>query len=72
MKKKPSKKIQTLQERAVAYINDEKAALERHGLSKLIVVTFPNKQKPPFLGFIALKLLKWSGGVADIQISEKQ
>lgn len=59
-----------LREKVEAYILDEQKLLEKHGLAKRLVISFPyhrNPNKVPLRGRIAQILLTWSRGVLDTQ-----
>lgn len=71
--KRKSKKLEpNFRERVSYYIDDEKKLLEKYGLLKHIVVLFPQHRKPPLLGKLAVKLLRWSGGAVDAQFIDKE
>ena len=55
-------------ERVDAYIADEKKLLEKYGIKKRIVVTFPRHlRKPPLLGKLAVRLLRTTRAKIDAQ-----
>ena len=57
----------TLAERATVFMQEEAKLLEKHGLARRAIVTFPKHAKVPFLGHVGVALLKWSGGVLDTE-----
>lgn len=64
-----------LQEKVVEYLQAEEKLLEKHGLAKRLVISFPysrNPEKIPLTGKIAQKLLTWSRAVLDTQFGVRQ
>lgn len=69
-KRKAPKKTypeEILNERAVKFLEGECKLLQKLGIDKRIIVTFPTHRRVPLLGRLALVLLKWSRGVLDLQ-----
>lgn len=71
MPTKKTKKDNTLSlnEKVEAFSKDEAKILKKHKLAKRQVVVFPHSTngKVPFMGRLAMKLLKLSKGVITIQ-----
>lgn len=71
MKNKVNKEKQSphevLRERADSFLREEAKLLQKYGLNKRIVVTFPRRKDVPFLGRVAVRLLKWSKAVIDTE-----
>jgi hypothetical protein len=60
-----------LREKVESYMIAEEKLLEKHGLAKRLIVTFPyHRVRVPLKGRIALRLLKWSRAVLDTQYGE--
>jgi len=58
---------EVLRSRASDFMTDEAKLLQKYGLNKRIVVTFPSKKRVPLTGLLAVKLLKWSRAVIDTE-----
>lgn len=71
-KKKSKMTPSELRDRALGYLKDENKLQEKYGILKKVVVVFPRKKKAPFLGSVAIWLLKVSGGVIDLHFIERQ
>jgi hypothetical protein len=67
MARKTANKQKPFQETLKEIIESENATYEKVGITRLFVVTFPNRQKPPLLGRLAVKLLEKSGGIIQMQ-----
>lgn len=64
-KRKSKSPQDILTEKATAFMVDEQKLLKKYGLARQIVVTFPKRESVPLMGKVAVKLLKWSGGVIE-------
>lgn len=71
MARKTTTKQKPFEETLRGIIESENAAYDKAGITRGFVVTFPNRQKPPFLGRIAVKLLKKAGGIIQMQYLER-
>jgi hypothetical protein len=67
MARKTTKQQKSFEEILKEMIETENALYKEIGITRLFVVTFPNRQKPPLLGRIAVKLLEISRGSIQIQ-----
>lgn len=66
-KTKPASLHETLQLKATAYMEDEQKLLQKHGLNRRIIVTFPHRKTVPLMGKFAVWLLKKSKAVIDTE-----
>lgn len=60
-----------LQEVLAGILEAEKKAYDKAGIVRTFVVSFPNRQKPPLLGRIGVKLIGMAGGLIQIQFSKR-
>lgn len=67
MARKTTSKQKPFEDTLRGIIEAENAAYDEAGITRGFVVTFPNRQKPPLLGRLAVKLLKKSGGIIQMQ-----
>lgn len=71
---KTKKKEKSVDELVKAYFEADAKLCEKYGISKRILVRFPNKKdgKASWYGRILLVLLKWNGAILDTEFSIKR
>ena len=73
MKTIKQKQKSGIDDKVKAYFEGEQALLKELGLSKRLVVLFPNRRfgAPSFFGSLLLMLLRSQGGILDTEFSLK-
>jgi hypothetical protein len=56
-----------LRDRVAVYMQEEQKLLNKHGLTKRIVVTFPKHLSTPLFGRLGVWFLKRSSGIIDTE-----
>lgn len=69
-KKAQPKSPKTLADKAVAFMQEDAKLLEKHGLARRLVITFPHSMRVPLLGRLGVALLKRSRAVLDTEFGE--
>lgn len=70
MARKTTKK-EPFQDTLKRILEAENATYEEAGIGRQFIVSFPNRQKPPLLGRIGVKLLTMSGGIIQMQYHKR-
>lgn len=73
MKTHQTKAKKTIDSRVKEYFEGEQALLNKVGLTKRLVVLFPNRQygAPSLFGRLLLRLLRSQGGILDTEFTLK-
>lgn len=67
-KRKPTQKeVELASKRFQKYQKENEALLKKHKLQSRVVISWPNKKKPPRIGKIAMWLLNKTGAIVDTE-----
>lgn len=71
MARKTTPKQKSFSDTLKGIIDTENAAYEKIGVTRLFVVTFPNRHKPPLIGRLGVWLLQKAGGIIQTQYMKR-
>lgn len=71
MARKIVSKQKSFEDTLKGIVEAETATYEKAGITRLFVVTFPNRHEPPFLGRLGVWLLQKAGGIIQTQYMKR-